>query len=261
MIRAATFMPSTIYDLTEDGQETLLARRLSGINPVNWYGQSPNAIRSMIQPTFVPFTLVMLGEEELAHDYRAWAEQSPVPPTIVAATGGNLKFSELTQDGLQARFLQVCDSIPETVDRDSVESAKNAIQNWKPQKTRKLGYQVRNHNSVRANLTVLAAAGFEDMVHGPFKDINVGIQPYVDQIVRTTQSILEERERVGETELQRIFRPTLDLTLFAPSIYPGFWAMPAPSKMERDEKKRFLLARKALQRQSGYSLELRVRTH
>jgi hypothetical protein len=74
MIRRATLLPSTIYDLTADGQETLLARRTSGVNPVNWYGQSPNAIRSMPQPVFVPFTIVMLGKDQSARDYRTWAE-------------------------------------------------------------------------------------------------------------------------------------------------------------------------------------------
>src|SRR5204862_5161553 len=95
-------------------------------------------------------------------------------------------------------FLQVCDAIPEMIDADSVESARQAIQRWQPRKMRELGYQVGGHNSVTPNLLVLATAGFEDMVHGPFKDINDGNRPYVDQIVRTTQSILEEREYVGE---------------------------------------------------------------
>src|SRR5204863_285877 len=111
MIRRSTLLPSTIYDLTAEGQETLLARRMSGANPVNWHGQSPNAIRSILQPVFVPFTIVMLGKDQSARDYRAWAEKSPVPPTIVAESEGHLTFSELTPEGLQARFLQVCDVI------------------------------------------------------------------------------------------------------------------------------------------------------
>ena len=65
---------------------------------------------------------------------------------------------------------------------------------------RSLGYQVGGHNSVSPNLVALSVAGFKDMVHGPLRQINEGVQPYVDQIVRTTNSILDERDRVGEMD-------------------------------------------------------------
>jgi hypothetical protein len=45
-VRAAALLPTTVYDLTDEGREVLLANRMSGTSPVNWYGQSPRAIRS-----------------------------------------------------------------------------------------------------------------------------------------------------------------------------------------------------------------------
>jgi hypothetical protein len=54
-IRAASLLPTNIFDLTDEGREVLLARRVSGTSPVHWYGQSPRAIRSMPHPPFVPY--------------------------------------------------------------------------------------------------------------------------------------------------------------------------------------------------------------
>ncbi len=256
MVRNAAVLPSTIYDLTPDGQKTLLARRISGQNPVNWYGQSPKAIRSMPQPVFIPFAVVMLGEEENLRDYDAWLAQSPVSATIVARKGGHLTFADLSPETLQKRFLEVCETIPDVVDAEDIASARKMLADWDPVPVRKLGYQVGGHNSVTPNLMVLASAGYGDSIYGPFKDINGGIAPYVDQLVRTSESIFSERVSVGERDMQRIFRPTIDLNLFAPAIYPHFLQTSLPPGLSREEQKSFRLAREALDHQTGYNFQL-----
>ena len=76
-IRTAALLPTNIYDLTDEGREVLLARRMSGTSPVNWYGQSPNAIRSMPQFPFVPFTLILLPESESAARIRSSIQKGP----------------------------------------------------------------------------------------------------------------------------------------------------------------------------------------
>ncbi len=256
MVRTASFLPSTIFDLTAEGQKTLLGRRIAGQNPVHWYGQTPRAIRSIPQPVFTPFTVIMLGKEENPSDYDAWMSQSPVLPTIVAHNGGHLSFAELSPMSLQSRFLKICETIPNDVDMASISTAKEMISSWQPVEDREIGYQVGGQNSVIPNLTVLASAGYANLTYGPFKDINRGIQPYVDQLVRTSESIFLERFNDGERDMQRIFRPTIDLILFAPSIYPHFLQMPLPPKMDRNDQRRFRLVRQALDRQVGYSLEI-----
>jgi hypothetical protein len=115
MIRAATLIPSTIFDLTPQGNATLLARRLSGTNPVNWFGQTPRALRSQPISATTPFILVFLDDSQNVIEYREWVSQSEVVPTLVAKTGGDLSFSELDLEHLQRRFVQLCDGIPHTI--------------------------------------------------------------------------------------------------------------------------------------------------
>lgn len=258
LIRRAALLPTNIYDLTASGREALIVRRMSGISPVNWYGQSPAAVRKHLQPPFVPFALIILPDNEPAEDYRDWADRSPLSPTIVANSGGDLSFAELTVEGLQQHFLKVCDRIPASVSADSIERARLALESWEPAPSRALGYQVGLHNTVAPNLMALTVAGFENMVYGPFEKLGSGIQPYVEQIATTTNTILEERERVGEPVMHRIFPPAPDLNLFAPAIYPGFFEARLSAQLDRDQKRGYEAARRVLERQTGYSFETRT---
>ncbi len=108
------------------------------------------------------------------------------------------------------------------IDPEGIAAAKQMLSSWVEMARRKLGYQVGGHNSVTPNVRALTSAGFVDLVRGPFKDIKNGAKPYVDQIVRTTNSVLDERRAVGDRDIHRMFRPTIDVSLFAPSIYPHF---------------------------------------
>ena len=76
------------------------------------------------------------------------------------------------------------------------------------------------------------SVGYVDLISGPFKDINNGTEPYVHQLVRTANSILDERRAVGDRDIHRMFRPTIDVNLFAPSIYPHFLKMPMPPGLD-----------------------------
>jgi hypothetical protein len=105
-------------------------------------------------------------------------------------------------------------------------------------------------------LAALRAAGFVDTVSGRFDKVNEGLRPYVDIIVRTTRSVLEERKRVGEREANRQFRRPPGICLFAPAIYPHFHEIGlANAPFSVEEKKRFLAVRRVLQRQEGYGFE------
>lgn len=255
MVRTATLLPSTIYDLTKSGQETLLARRMSGSNPVNWHGQTPRAVRSFRAPPMVPFNVILVSPEDDATAYAEWAASCVVPPIVVAEKGGEIAPKELTPEILRTLFLARCDKLPDIIDPEAIATAKEMLSSWVETAPRKLGYQVGGHNSVTPNLLVLASAGYDDLVYGPFKDINRGIQPYVDQIVRTANSVLDERRAVGDRDIHRMFRPTIDLNLFAPSIYPHFLQTLMPPGLDQAERKRFEQVLQALRRQGGYAFE------
>jgi hypothetical protein len=179
-----------------------LARRLCGVNPINWYPQSPRAIRSMPMPALMPFTIIMLGKGQDASEYSEWVKSSEVSPTIVAEKNGDLGYNDLTIEGLQRRFLKVCEALPSSIEHDLKQQATTAIESWAPLPRRSLGFTVGGHATVTPNLMALAACGFEEMVHGRFENINEGIKPYVDQIITTSRSVLEERDRIDTSAME-----------------------------------------------------------
>src|SRR5665213_1220799 len=255
VVRAAALLPTNIYDLTDEGRDVLLARRMSGTSPVRWYGQSPRALRSSPHPSFVPFALIVLPESEKVADYEDWAKSSPLRPTIVAKSGGDL--DEPSLEKVQAQFLKICDRLPDTISQESIDAARAGIKAWKPMPSLKMDYQVGGHNTVEPNLITLAIAGYDDMVSGRFQEVGSGLKPYVDQIVKTSNSIFDERKKVGERDLQRIFRQPPDLNLFAPAIYPQFFNFPLPMTMDRVERREIQIIRQALERQTGYGFDIR----
>ena len=258
MIRAASFLPSTIFDLTEEGSRTFLMRRLGGTNPIRWLGQTPRAVKAIPLPAFLPFTILMLGEDQNPSDYEEWVRMSEVPPTIVAKQNGDLSYDQLSLGDLQRRFLKVCDSIPETVDPEDIRRAREAIAEWKPLQSRSLGYKVGGHATIIPNLMALSVCGYDDMVSGRFDKMTQGTRPYIEQIVATTRSVFEERERIGHHGLHRVFRRPPDLNIFAPAIYPHVASVQLSDHITKEERKRFELARTALERQTGYGFETRT---
>jgi hypothetical protein len=253
MIHGAALSPTTIADLTDDGLETLLARKMSGNFPVHYHPQSPRTIRSMPLPPFMPFSLFLFPEDENIQDYEIWMKSCVIKPTIVAQTGGDLRFKDLMPEVLREHFLNILTKMPTEADPASVAIMVEKLSSWKPAPSRRLDYQVGGHGSVAPNLMALTMAGFDDLVYGPLKEISNDQKPYVDQIARTAISILDERERIGERDLQRIFRPTPDVNIFAPNIYPHFFSLPLPKDLPFPERKAFETTRHILKQQTGYS--------
>ncbi|MCZ8311028.1 MAG: CHAT domain-containing protein [Magnetospirillum sp.] len=256
-LRVASMLPSTIYDLTKNGQKTLRTRRIAGINPVNWYCQSPRAVRSLQPPPMVPFNVILVSPEEDAKEYFEWSASCRVPPVIVAERDGEICMKDLNPETLRKVFLTRCDKLPETITPKDIETVKAMLSSWIEPTDRKIGYQVGGHNSVAPNVSVLASAGYCELVYGPFENINRGKQPYIDQIVQTANSVLEERRAVGNRDIFRTFRQTIDLNLFAPSIYPHIFQMPLPAKLNQVERKGFEQTLEALRRQEGYGFEFK----
>jgi CHAT domain-containing protein len=252
IVGAAASVPSSIIDLTPEGQEVLLARRMSGANPINWFGQTPRALKAQRISEREPFVLVMLPPEVDPAEYVEWAQKSVVPPTIIAERGGDLTFSQLTTEELGNRFLHVCDQIPKSVGERLIEEARQAIRSWVSPQLRPLGYQVGGHNSIAPNIRVLESAGFTEMVYGRFNQVGQGLEPYVNQIVRTTDSVLDIRESVVGRAIQQILPETMDLNLFAPAVFPFVFKVHPPADMLKSERDKFVLARRLLERQTGY---------
>lgn len=253
LVRAASYLPSTIYDLTKDGQDTLIARRVAGQDPVNWFGQTPRAIRSIPMPATVPFTVILLGPQQAPREFDEWVATCLAKPTIVAQKGGDLTYEELNPEALRKRFLAAVDQLPAEIDAESILEARQFLENWVEVPDRDIGYHLGGHNCIAPNLMVMASVGYRNVVDHEFDDTERGNAPYIEQIVKTSRSVLDLRASDGQRDMHRIFRPTLDLNLYAPAIYPEFFDLPVPPDIAVDKRKSFILLREAMRKQTGYN--------
>lgn len=252
LIRLINALPSDIRELTPEGHEVRLPRRMSGQAPVRWHGQSPRALTSAITPPFIPFMVLFLGQDHKIETYRDWIDAHTFPLTVVAEKGGTISYKDFSVAKLKEAFLGICDALEEQVKPDALAMAREHLESWEELRKRDLGYQVGGHNAVAPNLAALRTAGFSDTVSGQFDRVNEGIAPYVNMIVRTTRSVLEERERIGDRQANQYFRHPPGISLFAPAIFPHFLEMGiAGAPVPPEERKRFLAVRQALQQQDG----------
>lgn len=260
IIRGFATLPSTIDDLSNKGRQTLIQRKMTGSRPIHWHGQSPLAILTSTPPIETPFFMVFLIEGLPVAEYMQWSAINGNIPTVVAVNGGHLTYEQLTLEGIKARFLAVCDLLGPKAAPEEVADAKKLIGEWQELEERSLGYKVGGHNSVAPNIAVLRSMGFGEIQYGPIP-VAPEIHPHVDQIVRTTRSIYEERDRLEVQRLSRYFKPTFDLNLFAPAIYPDVLNMKVPERLTGEKRTRFIVARRMLEGQSGYSYNLRTEAH
>lgn len=259
IIRAVTSMPSNVWELTPEWHDTRLPLRISGQSPLRWFGQSPKALMTHKVPEFSPFTIIFFGQTHNIEHYRHWIDSHSFPIVTVAEAKARISYSELSMKSLQSAFLDICDAISGKIEQSKLEDVREAISQWIEPESKDLGYKVGGHNSVFPNLAALQVAGYIDTVDGPFADFGNGIAPYVSQIAKTARSVIDLRKGIGLREGNRDFPPTPELNIFAPSIYPHVKELSLSGvPLEQKEKKQFVLARNALERQTGYSFEFRT---
>lgn len=253
MMRAAASLPSNVFALCEIGQKTFAARRICGVDPVNVVAMSPRAIRSQYPPPSAPFNILLLPKDQRPQDYREWASACEVAPLIVAEPGGDISWAELSIEAIRTYCLEICNQLPAWVDAGDVMDAKEALTSWTEPKRRELGYKIKGHASVTPNLMALDALGFEDIGIEPFDDIARGPDPYVEQIVRTSETILAERRAIDTSGGSHEYPHFPDINLFSPAMYPHVAAMRAPDHLVGAEKRAFFTARDMLVQQTGYA--------
>lgn len=108
LLRFIQRMPGDVFDFSPEYINSLVVSRISGQSPINWYGQSPRALRSMQLPIEMPFTVLMIDRTEEASDYEEWQSKCPGPVTIVARTGGTINYEDLSLENLRRRFIEIC---------------------------------------------------------------------------------------------------------------------------------------------------------
>lgn len=261
LVQLINSLPRDIFELTPEGHNARIPRRVAGQAQIIWRGQSPNALSQMPIPPIFPFTVVFIGLNQEIDAYKEWIDLHTFPITVISEKGGTISYKDFSIEALKDKFLGICDSLHGQVDADSISEARGLLKSWLPIADRDLGYQVGGHGSITPNCHALTACGFKNIISGEFDSINSGNAPYVEIIARTTQSILDERERVGIRDVNRYFRPTPSLNLFAPRIYPHIDELNlSAAPVDNKEKRRFYAVRRALKRQDGYNHEVKTKS-
>lgn len=256
MVELAVRLPSSIFDLLPEPKEKFLIRRVIGQNPVKWFPQSRRALTSISNPENAPFTFLFLSKNENLARYRQWIDSCAVPPITVGEREGDLRYDGISFETLQQLFLSRLDLVTPYVHPESIERARVLISSWLPGPPCCLTFQIDGHASSKPNVASLSAAGYSEIVSGPFKRITEGRSPYVEQIVVSATRVLSERQSLGDRDIYRSFPPTPDLMIFWPSMYPEALVSRAPESMTVKEKNNYQLVLKALREQTEYSFSV-----
>ncbi|MGA0613343.1 CHAT domain-containing protein [Paracoccus sp. KR1-242] len=257
LITSISTLPSDIWELTPERQNIRLSLKMAGLSPIMWAGQSKRALTRIITPPHFPFVVLLIGDAHNIQDYQPWIQAHTFPLVVVAPKGGTLSYEDLSINGLRNSFLKVCDALKGQVKDHELIAAQEAISNWTDIENREFEPKIGGHNAFTPALSALYTAGYKDIQNGPFTDLKDGITPYVRTLDILTESILNERAKIGLREANRAFPPTPELNLFSPSIYPHFQSTSIMGHGLNDEFKRDLLAtRRMLKNQSGYSFIL-----
>jgi hypothetical protein len=255
LVRMASLLPSDVLDLSH-ASNSFLSRRICGIDPINWHGQSPPTLMSMPVPRVMPFVVVIVGREDDPKTYTDWAASSEIPPLIVAVSGGDITFDDLSVDTLKLRFLQNCKLLRKWFASEDVDLVESAIESWKEPKRVPLDYSPEHHGSIEPNLGVLHTSGFEITLSGAFSKPGSDTAPYVKQIVETTRAVLNVRERIPVAGLEEAFPRNPGINLYAAGIYPEMLSRSIATEAPPKERKRLGSVIDILRRQTGYGFAL-----
>lgn len=256
LIRRVALLPANVYELCPEYHLGRITSRVCGTSAIQFFPQSPRAIMSEPMPLEAPFSVIILGPGQSVAPYQTWLASCPIKPIVVAEKDGTLSYAEFDVDGLQKALLTTCDAMMALSPSEAVADIKRCIGSWSPPAVRRLDYTVGGHATVTPNLIALSVLGFDSPVTGRFKVTGNSIQPYVDQIVQTTRSVLEERAAVPETLPEPSFPRPPALTLFAPAVYPQVNALKPVANADELERRNFRIIKNMIQRQRGYAYDI-----
>jgi hypothetical protein len=247
--------PTDIFELTPVSMPSRLARRIAGQLPIEWHGQSPRALKIMPAPIEMPFTVVILDESEMIADYQDWLDKSPGPVTVIAKDGGHIPYDQLSFDALRNRFREICAELETIANLTGVAEAREAIESWVSLDERKLPYSLRWHGTIVPNLAALSVCGFTSVVDGPFERLG-DESAHIEQIVHTSNSVLDEREACAPSEVNRLFPRTPDLNFYLPATFDFKTAFTLRSDIDPGMRKDMVLTLRMLEKQDSYSFEM-----
>ena len=254
-LRLAQVMPTDIFELTPPFFPYRLARRIAGELPIAWYGQSPRALKSSFAQIDSPFTIVILGQDEDIEYYGDELAKCSQIFTVVAKKGGHFRHLDLSVERLRSRFIEICCQLKAAGRVEGVAEAEAAISSWVVPPKRMMPYEVGGHGTITPNLAALRVCGFVELIHGPYKKIQ-NEEGYVDQLVVTSSSILDEREANPLSMANQIYPRSPDINIYLPSTYDLRSAVTLRNDLDPGTRREFATCLRILETQTGYSFGL-----
>jgi hypothetical protein len=256
LLRFIQRMPTDIFELTPALIPYRLVPRIAGQAPINWYGQSPRALKSDCIPIDAAFTFIMLDRNERASDYEEWATSCPWPVTLIAEDDGHITYSGLSFEALQKRLLEVCGLLRVLGTVENVDEAEAAIASWVLPEKRQLPYEVGGHGTIVPNLAALLVCGFTEMGKEPFGRIHEGEKAHLAQIVLTTNTVFDEREANPASLYNQVYPRTPDLNLYCPATFDQKSTLSPRANLDRATRRQIESTLRILNKQSSYSFEI-----
>ena len=254
LLRFIQQMPTDIFELIPDARPYRIARRIAGHGPINWYGQSPRALKSHPIPLEAAFTIVMLDRSEKASDYDEWLASCPGSVTLVAEAGGKIAYSDLSFESVRARFLEVCGVLRALDLVENINEAEAAIAAWMEPEERRLSYEIGGHGTISPNAAVLRVCGFVGIGNKPLGRFCE--KTHVEQIILTANSIFDERDANPFSRINQIYPRSPDLNLYIPATYDIKSTLSLRPDLDRAVRREIEAAIRMLDKQSSYSFEL-----
>lgn len=257
LLRFICTMPTDIFELTPNLRPYRIARRIANQAPINWYGQSPLALRSHPFPVEAAFTVVLLNRNEKIADYADWMTNCPGPVTLVADDpAAHIQYDTLSLEALRQRFLAICADLRALGTVADVDQAEAAISSWVEPEVRKLPFEIGGHGTIFPNAAALRVCGFRDIGLNPFKRHGEGENAHLEQIILTANAIFDERDANPPSVANLIYPRTPDLNLYCPATYELKSAFSWRPELDRKVRHSFATTLRIIEKQSGYSFEI-----
>lgn len=174
----------------------------------------------------------------------------------MAEKDGDIRYSDLSFEGLKARFLEVCDQLRALGTVENLDDAIVAITSLVEPKERMLPYQIEGHGTIFPNASVLLVCGFSGIGEKPFSRFHEGEEAHIEQIVFTSKTIFDEREENPPSLANQIYPRSPDLNLYCPATYEIKTAISLRSDLDRELRRKLEMILRILEKQSGYSFEI-----
>ncbi len=255
LLRGLGSMPTDITDFAIQDREIRLIRHMVGDAPIWWTPLMPSAIKQIPFDHATPFTVLLVSPEDDLDQYMAWKSTCRHPPLIVGEKGGDTTFKNFNWKTVQEHCISVCSKLGSQLGSEIQNKILSTLENWSVPPEQSIGLEVDGHNAFIPNVMALAAAGYAIKCNRPFSPEDFGIIPFVDNILRTSDLIFQEREKIGDREIYKFAPLTPDLMLFAPSLYAHFRSSFRKLNNSPQSLKEMTSALHLLNKQKGYRIE------